>query len=173
MVMTIHRYTLILHIIQFFQERIQAEAPPLNTHIADVTIALISDVMQHSFNRSRHVTLLWDFLLLAHPAASTFVQHRPDQFYFRSSRQRAAANGKFDVLPSLSHDGKVNHLSVLYECVIVVAKVNFVRSESIQTSQPEATKETEPRRFFAPTRQTSDPTSTSPQIGRASCRERV
>ena len=37
-----------------------------------------------------------------------------------------------------------------------------MRSDSIQTSQPEATKETEPRRFFAPTRQSSDPGSTSP-----------
>ena len=80
-------------LVSRFQERIQAEAPPLRPRIADVTIAIISDVMQRSFQRVRHVTLLWDFLLLAHPAASTFVQHRPDQFYFRSNRRTDASSG--------------------------------------------------------------------------------
>ena len=61
------------------------EQPPLDSEVVDCILAIVSHVIHASHDTLHHVMSLWDFLLLIHPAANTFVRHSATDFYFRLS----------------------------------------------------------------------------------------
>ena len=68
------------------QERIQANVLAIEPDIVDSVLYVIERVTCTSSDTLHHVMSLWDFLLLVHPAASTFIRHREQDFYFRLSK---------------------------------------------------------------------------------------
>ena len=64
------------------KERIQDGFPSLPVPLCQSMLNVIRSLVGHPADIHLLVTIC-DFLLLTHPAASTFVFHSPDSFYFR------------------------------------------------------------------------------------------
>ncbi|XP_064622032.1 lysosomal-trafficking regulator-like isoform X2 [Lineus longissimus] len=82
---------LIDRLLLICQERIQEAYPSLPIPICDCIVHLIQSMLD-SPPEMNHLVTLCDFLLLVHPAASTYVIHTTDTFYFNTKWAETATD---------------------------------------------------------------------------------